>query len=317
MFVPFVQKITLALIIDFAAVVYQKSIESMGHSHDSVKNIKIAFFLNAGFTILEIAGGLWTNSVAILADAIHDMGDSISLGLAWFLQHYSEKGSDNKYTYGYRRYSLLGALIIGLLLIGGSLFVLSEAIPRLMSPEESNAPGMIVFALVGIAVNGAAVLRLRGDQTMNTQMIAWHLLEDVLGWVAVFVAGVILLFVDLPIIDPILAVLFTLYVLYNVVRNLRKTLTLFLQGAPENIDVSKLEQRFQEIEGVKSSHHTHLWSLDGEHHVLTTHLVVDETISREEVIKIKLACKQLLLNEEVEHLTIEIEYNNEACLLAV
>lgn len=291
----------------------------MAHSHDhhhhSVKNIKTAFFLNVGFTFVEILGGLWTNSVAILADAIHDLGDSISLGLAWFLQSYSQKESDNRYTYGYRRYSLLGALIIAIVLLVGSLFILAEAIPRLLNPEESNAPGMILFAIGGVVVNGVAFFRLKEEAGMNAQVVAWHLLEDVLGWVAVLIAGILLLFLDIPIIDPILAVLFTLYVLYNVVRNLRKTLSLFLQGVPENIDIVRLKERILEIKGVRSSHHMHLWSLDGEHHVLTTHLVVDDRVKRSQIVEIKRACKRLIMEKDIEHLTIEIEYEDEDCVL--
>lgn len=287
----------------------------MSHSHVSTSNIKTAFFLNLGFTILEFIGGIWTNSVAILADAIHDLGDCIAIGLSWFLQHYSQKGSNYRYTYGYRRFSLLGALIMALVLVGGSLAVLSEAIPRLLSPEESHAPGMILFAVLGIVVNGAAVLRLKNDQGMNAKIVAWHLLEDVLGWVAVLVAGIMLLFVNIPIIDPILAVLFVCYVLYNVVRNLKETLELFLQSVPANVAMPRIEKAFAEIEGVQSNHHTHMWSLDGEHHVLTTHLVIDKTAKRDEIVRIKKACKEVISSMEIEHLTIEIELEDEVCLL--
>lgn len=285
------------------------------HHHDSSKNLSTAFFLNVGFTIVEIVGGLWTNSVAILADAIHDLGDSISLGLAWGLQRYSEKDSNLNYTYGYGRFSLLGALVISLVLVAGSLLVLNEAVPRLLAPESSNAPGMMVLALVGIAVNGFAVLRLRGSDNMNVKVVAWHLLEDVLGWVAVFVAGLILLFVDFPVIDPILAILFTLYVLFNVVKNLKETLALFLQRVPPSIDMEKIEAGLLAIEGVKSTHHTHLWSLDGEHHVLTTHLVVEEHASRDDIVRIKQAGKALVDDLHIEHLTIEIEREGEDCVM--
>jgi len=129
----------------------------------------------------------------------------------------------------------------------------------------------------------------------------------------VLVAGIILLFVNIPVIDPILAILFTLYVLYNVVKNLRTTLSLFLQSAPESVDVAKIEQQFLQIDGVQSSHHTHLWSLDGEHHVLTTHLRIDEKASKDDVLRVKLASKKIVNNLNVEHLTIEIEYENEDC----
>ncbi len=285
------------------------------HHHHASKNLGTAFFLNVGFTIIEIIGGIWTNSVAILADAIHDLGDSISLGLAWGLQKFSEKESNLKYTYGYGRFSLLGALIISLVLVAGSLVILSEAVPRLLMPETSNAPGMMLLAVIGIAVNGIAVLRLKGSENMNVKVVAWHLLEDVLGWVAVFVAGLLLLFIDLPIIDPILAILFTIYVLFNVIKNLKKTLSLFLQRVPYSIDMKKLEQDFRSIDGVLSTHHTHLWSLDGEHHVLSTHLVVAGNPSREDILRIKKTGKELASALHVQHLTMEVELEDEDCVM--
>jgi len=278
------------------------------HTHDSSSNIQMAFYLNLGFTLLEIFGGLWTNSVAILSDAIHDLGDSLSLGLAWL--------RDKRFSYGYRRFSLLGALVNTIVLIVGAIFVLSEAIPRLFKPEPSNAPGMIVFALIGIAANGAAVLRLRGSKTLNAQVVAWHLLEDVLGWIAVLIVAVVLLFTDIQVLDPALSILITAYVLFNVFRNMRKTLSLFLQGVPEHIDVDYIEAEINQVDNVKSSHHTHVWSLDGEHHVLTTHVVVDEGIAREQILCVKEDIKNLLKPYELSHITVEIEYGERDCAMA-
>lgn len=289
---------------------------SHNHSHAySNNNIKIAFFLNLGFTLLEIVGGLLTNSIAILSDALHDLGDSLSLGVAWYLDRYSRKGQTKRYSYGYGRFSLLGAFINAVVLIIGSLFILSEAIPRLMNPEHSGAPGMILFAIIGIVVNGVAVLRLRNDRSMNAQVVAWHLVEDVLGWIAVLVVGITLLFIDIHILDPILSVLITLYVLYNVIKNLRKTLDLFLQATPESINLEDIELELEAIQGVKSSHHTHFWSLDGEHHVLTTHLVVDQNASKDDIVSVKAVSKNIAKDLRIEHLTVEIEYENEDCYM--
>ena len=263
--------------------------------------------------MLEIFGGIFTNSIAILSDALHDLGDSISLGMAWYLENFSKKKSTTKYSYGYRRFSLLGALINSLVLIGGSIFILSEAIPRLMAPEQTNAPGMIAFAVLGIFVNGAAVLKLQGDKSMNSRVVSWHLLEDVLGWVAVLIVGITLLFIDLPVLDPVLSVLITLYVLYNVVGNLRKTLELFLQASPSEINIREIEEKLLSIEDVKSTHHTHLWSLDGEHHVLTTHIVIDRAADKEKMMAIKRKSKALIRELHFEHVTVEVEFEDEDC----
>ena len=285
------------------------------HARDTAGNLKLAFFLNLGFTLLEIFGGLWTNSVAILSDAVHDLGDSLSLGLAWLLDRYASREPDKRFSYGYRRFSLLGALLNTIILIVGAVFVLSEAIPRLFNPEHSNAQGMILFALLGILVNGAAVLRLRGSKTLNAQVVAWHLLEDVLGWIAVLVVGIVLLFTDIHILDPALSILITVYVLYNVVKNLRKTLSLFLQGVPEHIDVEYIEEEINRVDNVRSNHHTHVWSLDGEHHVLTTHVVVDEKTTREQILCVKEDIKKLLRPYELSHITVEIEYGEQDCAM--
>jgi cobalt-zinc-cadmium efflux system protein len=267
------------------------------------------------FTIFEIIGGLWTNSLAILSDAVHDLGDSLSLGLAWYLEKVAEKEGDHTYSYGYRRFSLLGALINTIILIVGGLFVLSEAIPRLLNPEHSNAQGMLLFAIAGILVNGAAVLRLRGGKSVNTQVVTWHLLEDVLGWIAVLIVSIVLLIWDIHVLDPILSILITLYVLYNVVRNLRKTLRLFLQSVPDNVELAAIEERLQQVENVRNTHHTHIWSLDGQHHVLTTHVVVDEAASKEQMLCIKEDIRHLIHEFDITHVTVEIEFGDSNCIM--
>ncbi len=287
----------------------------MGHKHTpgSTSSIKAAFFLNLCFTVIEVIGGIWTNSLAILADSLHDLGDSFSLGLSWYLDKYSKKKKDKRYSYGYRRFSLLGALVNTIVLIAGSLFVLSEAIPRLFQPEHSNAQGMALLAVVGIIVNGIAVLRVKGSKTLNARVIAWHLLEDVLGWAAVLAVSIILLFKDIHILDPILSILIMLYILFNVIGNLKKTLSLFLQAVPEDIDVDKIEGELLSINKVQSIHHTHVWSLDGENHVLTMHVVVDNNTSKNEVLRIKGEIDEITESINFEHSTVEIEYENEYC----
>jgi cobalt-zinc-cadmium efflux system protein len=288
---------------------------SHAHAHGTAGDIRVAFWLNLGFTILEIAGGLFTNSLAILSDALHDLGDSLSLGISWYLERRSERGSDARFSYGYRRLSLLGALVNTVVLIAGSLYILSEAVPRLLAPEPIEARGMVLMAVLGIAVNGAAALRVQRGGSMNAQMIAWHLLEDVLGWVAVLVVSVSLLFIDLYILDPILSILIGLYVLYNVVRNLRATLRLFLQAVPDEIDIPDLNRALCAIPMVQSVHHTHVWSLDGEQHVLSSHLAVDRNATKEDLIRIRMQVQELTHDLSVQHTTIALEFEDEPCAM--
>ena len=283
------------------------------HSYQVTNNIKIAFLLNFGFAIIEIFGGLWTNSLAIVSDAIHDLGDSMSLGLAWYLEEKSHQTSNNTYSYGYRRLSLLAALINTLILLFGSVYVISEAIPRIIDPEPANAKGMILFAILGIIVNGLAMIRLFRQSSFNASVIGWHLLEDLLGWIAVLIVSITLFFTNFYILDPILSILISAFILYNAIASLRKTIPLFLQAAPNNIDISRLEASIVDLDKVDSVHHTHVWSLDGEHHVLTTHVVAIDDTSREDIQSIKSAIRHLGQNLNLEHITVEIEYLHEYC----
>lgn len=283
------------------------------HPHTASDNIKLAFILNLTFAVLEIFGGLWTHSVAILSDALHDFGDTLSLGLAWFLENVSAKKKDTKYSYGYRRFSLLGAFINIIILLGGSLFILSEAIPRLLRPEPANASGMMLFAVGGILVNGFAVFRLKRSQSMNARVVSLHLLEDALGWTAVLLVSVAVQFTDLYILDPILCMIITGYIVFNVIKNLKKTASLFLQATPDHVQVDEIEAKLLAIDGVQSVHHTHAWSLDGEHHVLTTHIVVDPGTTQEALLEIKNRVKWLAKPMDFAHITVETEIEGEPC----
>ncbi|MDD3145465.1 MAG: cation diffusion facilitator family transporter [Candidatus Gracilibacteria bacterium] len=283
------------------------------HCHDSVKNIKLAFFLNLFFTIIEFIGGILTNSVAIMSDALHDLGDSFSLGFAWFLEKYSNKKRNNKFSYGFKRFSLLGAFINATILLIGSLFILTEAIPRIIHPEPSNAYGMILLSIFGILVNGFAVYKTTNGKSMNEKVISLHLLEDVLGWIAVLVISIVMIFTDLIILDPILSMLITLYILWGVIKNLKQTVLLFLQASPENLDVNTIDNTLKKQDYIKEIHDTHIWSLDGESNIMTTHIVINEKSSIKEIKNIKIKTREILEKIGIKHSTIEIDFGDEKC----
>ncbi len=283
------------------------------HDHSGQKNIKVAFFLNLAFTLLEIAGGFWTNSMAILSDALHDLGDSISLGVAWYLEKYSQKGPDEKFSFGYARFSLLGALINSFILVAGCVLILTKTIPRIINPESLKPEGMLIFAILGIAINGVAVLRLKKGTTLNEKVVSWHLMEDVLGWAVILVVSIILIFVDLPILDPILSVIITIYVLYNVVINLKDILNVFLQGVPKDLSINEIEREITEKTDVISIHHTHIWSLEGQKNLLSTHIIVEDGIEPQRITELKRDIKELMKKREIDHVTIEFEFTSEDC----
>lgn len=280
-------------------------------AHQSGKNIKVAFFLNLSFTIIEIFGGIWTNSMAILSDALHDLGDSISLGVAWYLEKYSKKGPDSSFTYGYGRFSLLGALISSIVLVVGAVIILSQVIPRLMDPQEVNPEGMLGFAVLGIIVNGIAAIRLRKGNTLNEKVASWHLLEDVLGWLAVLIVSVVLMIKDLPILDPILSIFITIFVLYNVVKNLRKIMKVFLQGVPNHLSIKEIEEELSQLADVESARHIHIWSLEGEKNLLSVHLIVKNEIAREEIIRLKAELICRMQEKGIDHVTIQVDFEEE------
>ncbi len=289
---------------------------SQPHNHEhSNGNVKIAFFLNIGFTILEFFGGLYVNSVAIISDAIHDLGDSLSLGLSWYLDHKSKQGSNKSFTFGYTRFSLLGALVNSLVLIGGSIFVINEAVGRIISPEHTDAKGMLIFAIIGVSVNGYAAWKVSKGKTLNEKVISWHLLEDVLGWAAVLIVSVVLMFKDIHYLDPALSLFITAYVLWNVLKRLKETLYLFLQGSPDEISVEELEEKFLDKDFISETRHLHVWSLDGEQHVLTVHLVLKNVTTYSEIKEAKKEVRSLLKPYKFSHSTIEVELDEETSSL--
>lgn len=286
---------------------------SHSHSHGKDDRIGWAFFLNVSFTIIEFIGGWLTNSTAIMADAVHDLGDSLSIGFAWILSRFSNKEASDKYSYGYRRLSLFGALVNCIVLVIGSIWVLFEAIPRLSNPEMPVAEGMLGLAILGVAVNGYAVFKLKAGETLNEKVLTWHLLEDVLGWVAVLIVSIVLLFIELPILDPLLSIGFTLFILFNVFRNLKSTLVLFLQAAPNEKTQDSIKKSLTKLPEVNGIHHMHFWSLDGESHVLTAHLELTHNIEIDELISLKQRMAKELSCYQLSHTTIEFEFPKETC----
>ena len=275
---------------------------------NSTKNIRAAFFLNLAFAFVELIGGIITNSVAILSDAVHDFGDSISLAIAWALQKKSNKAKDDKYSYGYKRFSLLSSVILSGILLVGSILILVEAIGRLFNPQEVNAQGMLWLAILGIIVNGLAALSVKRGKTLNERAVFLHIMEDVLGWIGVLVISIVMIFVNLPILDPILSISITIWVLYNVYKNLKATFNILLQAFPKDVDVKKLTKEIEAIDNVISIHDLHIWTQDGNSHVMTLHIVAEKNY---ETIKLKV--REMVKAYNIDHVTIELEDKYSSC----
>ena len=248
-----------------------------------------------------------TNSMAILSDAIHDLGDSLSLGLAWYFQKLSGKKGDARYTFGYRRFSLLGAIVNSIILAAGSAFILTRAIPRLLNPEPTHAGGMFLLAVLGVLFNGAAMLRLEKGTSLNEKAVALHLMEDVLGWVAVLIGSIVIYFTGWTIIDPILSIIIMLYIVYNIYKNLRETIFIILQGVPAGIDTNEIQKILKEQQGVSDTRDLRVWSMDGTYNVMSVHLVLDKNYTMLEISQIKQQVRESLKHLPIHDLTIATE----------
>ncbi len=277
------------------------------HNHNNrEQNIKTAVFLNVFFTIIEIIGGLWTNSLAILSDALHDFGDSIVLIVSLTAEKKAKNTADSKRTYGYQRLSLFSALLAGIVLFAGSIFILSEAVPRLLNPENVKAHGMIGIAILGIVVNFIGVWRLKKGRSQNERVLSWHLLEDALGWAVILIGGIIMFFWKIPILDPIMTIGITIFILFGVIKNLKSTVNIFLEGVPEDIDIKVIKESLKNFEGIIDVHDIHIWSLEGETNIFTGHIVVENNILKQPD-EMKNKIKEFLKQHNIAHSTIEFE----------
>lgn len=281
------------------------------HQNQPKKNIKIAFFVNFIFSISEFVFGFLFNSVSIMSDAIHDLGDSISIGFAWFFQEYSEKKKDERFTFGYKRFSLLGALITAVVLIGGSFFMIYRSIPRLIEPQPVNYNGMFWLAIVAIALNGYTAWILSKGSSKNESVLNLHMLEDVLGWIGVLVVSIVMNFTEAYRLDPVLSILIALYILYKTLPEFFNTMRILLNGSPNNVNVNKLADSINNVSGVKDFSHLHIWSLDGDENALIVSVLIDSTdVNRARKIKKEIA--EIAYESDVKkHLTIEIAISKE------
>lgn len=271
------------------------------------KNILFAFILNLAFSIFEFFGGIFTNSVAILSDSIHDMGDALSIGISFFLEKKSKKKPDNNYTYGYVRYSVLGGLITNVILLVGSLLVVYNAVLRIIEPAEVNYKGMIIFAVIGVVMNFIAAYLTREGNSINQKSVNLHMLEDVLGWIVVLIGAIVMNFTDIKILDPLMSIGVALFILINTLKGLKQILDLFLEKTPQGINIVDLKEHLQKIDGVNNIHHIHVWSIDGYNNYATMHIVTKSS----DINTIKKEIRKELAEHGICHAILETE--DEAC----
>lgn len=273
------------------------------------RNILVAFILNISFSIFELIGGLFTNSVSIMSDAVHDLADAISIGISLILEKISKKKPNEEYTYGYIRYSVFGALITTTILTVGSILVIIGGVNRIINPRIINYDGMIIFAIFGVVINFMAAYFTKEGDSVNQKAVNLHMLEDVLGWVVVLIGSILMKFTDISIIDSIMSICIAIFILINAFKNLKNILDLFLEKTPKNISIKNLKNDLLKIKDVVDVHHVHVWSMDGISNYATMHVVTRSDNQKMLKNKIKKDLKKL----GIIHTTLEIECMEEKC----
>ncbi len=283
------------------------------HNHAVVGDLRVALGINVLFTVIELVGGLLTNSVAIIADAVHDLGDSVTLGIALIMERIAGRQRTPQLTFGYRRFSTLGALVTGLVLIVGAVTVLIHTIPRLVEPESVNTGGMIILAVIGVVMNALAALRLSRSGSMNAKAAFLHLMEDVFGWIAVLLGAIAIRVWGLLWLDPLLSVGINVYIMVRAFPILRQALRVMLQYVPGELSVDVVSKLITEIPGILDVHDVHLWTLDGTYTLLSAHVVPETDQSLSELETLKGQIRGALHSHGVQHVTLELESAGAGC----
>ena len=270
----------------------------------SKTSIWLAFFLNLSYAIVEfIAGGIFGSS-AVLADSVHDLGDAMAIGLSALLETISNREEDGQYTLGYKRFSLLGALVTAVILITGSILVILENITKLFNPQPVNDEGILWLGIIAVSINVLASLVVRKGKTKNESILSLHFLEDTLGWLAVILMAIILRFTDWYILDPLLSLIISIFILSKAIPRFWSALKIFLDAVPEGVETAKLEKKLARLTNVKSVNQLSIWSMDGLENDAIVHLCIEDW---EQMMETKEAVRQFLEERGVQNITIEVD----------
>ena len=263
-----------------------------------------AFFLNLSYAIVEfIAGGIFGSS-AVLADSVHDLGDAIAIGISAFLESISNREEDSHYTLGYKRFSLLGAMVTAVILMTGSVLVILENITKLVHPQPVNDEGILWLGIIAVSINVLASLVIRKGQTKNESILSLHFLEDTLGWVAVILMAIVLRFTDWYILDPLLSLVISFFILSKAIPRFWSTLKIFLDAVPEGVDIKQVKSDLEQLDHVASINQLNLWTMDG----LEKNAIVHVCLKKMEHMEVcKEAIRAMLKDYGFQNITIEVD----------
>ena len=270
------------------------------------RNIFLTFVLNFIFSILEFIGAMLTNSYAVLSDAIHDFSDSIGIGISFFLEFKSGSKPDNRYTYGYRRYSIFGGLITSIILFIGATVIMVTSIQRIINPVDIDYSRTLIFAAVGLCFNIISLLLTRGGSSINQRAVHLHILGDTMSGIIILIGAIIMNFTNIKVLDAIMSVGVALFIAYGAIKNFKVILDVLLEKVPKGIDVDNIREHLLSLDGVEDVSHIHIWSIDGEQNCATMHLAVSN-------LGAKHIAKSELKRLGISHNVIETECCAKCC----
>lgn len=286
--------------------------EKVNFINKTPENIKIAFLLNLAFSIVEAIGGILTNSISIISDSLHNLGDSITIGIDYIFEKKSKKLPNKEYSYGYLRYTMLGSLIASFILLVGSVIIIYNVVPRLIKPLSVNYDAMIIFGIFGLLINLYATIKIMRSKDKDKK-INTHMIEDTVIWLFILTGSICIKMFDLVIIDPILSLLIAVYILYQVYKYMKNIYNIFMEKVPKNVKIDEIKKDIESNENIDNVHHIHIWSMDGVNNYMTAHIHLNKILNEEEIINTKNDVKNKLKEDKINHITLEVEYFNEKC----
>lgn len=286
--------------------------EKVNFINKTPENIKIAFLLNLAFSIVEAIGGILTNSISIISDSLHNLGDSITIGINYIFEKKSKKLPNKEYSYGYLRYTMLGSLIASFILLVGSVIIIYNVVPRLIKPLSVNYDAMIIFGIFGLLINLYATIKIMRSKDKDKK-INTHMIEDTVIWLFILTGSICIKMFDLVIIDPILSLLIAVYILYQVYKYMKNIYNIFMEKVPKNVKIDEIKKDIESNENIDNVHHIHIWSMDGVNNYMTAHIHLNKILNEKEIIKTKNDVKNKLKEDKINHITLEVEYFNEKC----
>lgn len=286
--------------------------EKVNMINKTPENIKIAFLLNLAFSIVEAIGGILTNSISIISDSLHNLGDSITIGINYIFEKKSKKLPNKEYSYGYLRYTMLGSLIASFILLVGSVIIIYNVVPRLIKPLSVNYDAMIIFGIFGLLINLYATIKIMRSKDKDKK-INTHMIEDTVIWLFILTGSICIKVFDSVIIDPILSLLIAVYILYQVYKYMKNIYNIFMEKVPKNVKIDEIKKNIESNENIDNVHHIHIWSMDGVNNYMTAHIHLNKVLSEEEIVKTKNDVKNKLMEDKINHITLEVEYFNEKC----